>query len=68
MKMYRVVFQSKVNGSNIQSVIGYQYFKSKLTAEMVAKDFTKGNQMAIIQVRNIPTEKVGKENGAKNNK
>lgn len=64
MKMYRVVFQRKVN-SNIASVIGYQYFKSKLTAEMVAKDFSKGNQTADIQVRNIPTEKKVKENDTK---
>ena len=57
MKMYRVVFQQKVNGSNITSVIGYQYFRSKATAELVAKDFTKGNQTAIIQVRDIQVEK-----------
>lgn len=57
MKMYRVVFQQKVNGSNITSVIGYQYFRSKATAELVAKDFKKGNQTAIIQVRDIQVEK-----------
>lgn len=65
MKMYRVVFQRKVNGSNITSVIGYQYFRNKATAEMVAKDFSKGNQKADIQVRNIPTEKKVKENDPK---
>lgn len=57
MRMYRVVFQQKVNGSNIASVMGYQYFRSKATAELVAKDFTKGNQTAIIQVRDIQVEK-----------